>query len=55
MNPESREGLPKMAFSGFTSRYKEPKLGEGFQDITEVEFKFRGTEEDYGAWGRYWL
>ena len=31
--------LPKMAFSGFTSRYREPKTSEGFEDITSVDFK----------------
>lgn len=38
-NPEKRAMLPKMAFSGFASRYREPKLEEGFQDITKVDFK----------------
>lgn len=55
MNPESREILPKLAFNGFNSRFREPKLGEGFQDIWEVEFEFRGTEEEYAIWGKYWL
>lgn len=39
MNPESRSMLPKMAFTGFISRYREPKVEEGFQDITSVDFK----------------
>jgi hypothetical protein len=30
--------LPKMAFTGFASRYKEPELKEGFQDIFKVGF-----------------
>lgn len=30
--------LPKMAFTGFASRYREPRLEEGFQDITKVDF-----------------
>ncbi|OAA69915.1 DNA kinase/phosphatase Pnk1 [Akanthomyces lecanii RCEF 1005] len=55
LNPEDREVLPEMAFSGFQSRYKPPQASEGFQDITEVEFRFRGTKEDYEIWGRYWL
>lgn len=54
MNPEGRETLPRMAFSSFTSRYKAPQMKEGFQDITEVEFEFRGSKEEYGIWGRYW-
>ncbi len=55
MNPESRQSLPKLAFNGFASRFKEPKEKEGFQDIVEVEFKFRGTKEEYDIWHRYWL
>ena len=31
--------LPKVAFTGFASRYREPKVEEGFQDITKVDFK----------------
>ncbi|KAK7948457.1 uncharacterized protein PG986_009343 [Apiospora aurea] len=54
MNPEAREALPKLAFNGFASRFKEPKTKEGFQDVFEVEFKFRGTKEEYAIWGRYW-
>ncbi|KAK8039002.1 polynucleotide kinase 3 phosphatase [Apiospora rasikravindrae] len=55
MNPEAREALPKLAFNGFASRFKEPnKTKEGFQDVLEVEFKFRGTREEYAIWGRYW-
>lgn len=33
--------LPKMAFTGFAARYREPKVEEGFQDITKVDFKVR--------------
>ncbi|ORY64488.1 polynucleotide kinase 3 phosphatase-domain-containing protein [Pseudomassariella vexata] len=54
LNPEAREALPKIAFSGFFSRFKEPKVKEGFGDVVEVEFKFRGTEAEYAIWGRYW-
>ncbi|RCI14507.1 hypothetical protein L249_7013 [Ophiocordyceps polyrhachis-furcata BCC 54312] len=54
-NPEARTGLPKLAFNGFSTRFKEPKLAEGFQDVMEVEFEFRGTQEDYDVWGRYWI
>ncbi|KAK0921091.1 DNA kinase/phosphatase Pnk1 [Friedmanniomyces endolithicus] len=38
MNPEKRTLLPKVAFTGFASRYQEPKIEEGFQDITTVDF-----------------
>lgn len=55
MNPETREGLPKLAFNGFASRYKQPQVKEGFQDIVEVEFAFRGTKDEYETWARYWI
>ncbi|EQB45243.1 polynucleotide kinase 3 phosphatase [Colletotrichum gloeosporioides Cg-14] len=55
LNPESRVALPKMAFNGFKSRFKEPKEKEGFQDITEIEFAFRGTKDEHDVWARYWL
>ncbi|KAH7305986.1 polynucleotide kinase 3 phosphatase-domain-containing protein [Stachybotrys elegans] len=55
LNPESRDGLPKLAFTGFASRFKPPQAKEGFQDILELEFHFRGTKEDYQLWGRYWV
>ena len=38
-NPEKRTVLPYAAFTGFASRFKEPKLTEGFQDILKVEFE----------------
>ncbi|OCK77416.1 PNK3P-domain-containing protein [Lepidopterella palustris CBS 459.81] len=55
MNPEKRTILPKLAFTGFASRYREPKLEEGFEDITKVEFRFEGTEEQRAIWSKYWL
>ncbi|KAF5021771.1 hypothetical protein F66182_6146, partial [Fusarium sp. NRRL 66182] len=54
LNPESRQVLPKMAFSGFASRFKPPQLEEGFQDIIQIDFQFQGTQEEYKIWGRYW-
>lgn len=38
-NPENRSILPHSAFAGFASRFKEPKVKEGFQDIVTVEFQ----------------
>lgn len=54
MNPEKRQLLPKMAFTGFASRFREPSVEEGFQDITQLDFVFRGTEEDKKLWSKYW-
>lgn len=33
--------LPKMAFTGFASRYREPELSEGFAEIINHDFKVR--------------
>lgn len=55
MNPESRTGLPIIAFNGFNARLRGPKVSEGFQDVVEIEFTFRGTKEEYDMWGKYWL
>ncbi|KAF2656772.1 PNK3P-domain-containing protein [Lophiostoma macrostomum CBS 122681] len=54
-NPEKRAILPKMAFTGFTSRYREPQLSEGFQDIIKTDFEFTGSDEQRELWSRYWL
>lgn len=40
-NPEKRGILPHSAFAGFRSRFKAPKVGEGFQDIVTIEFEVR--------------
>ncbi|OCL12378.1 PNK3P-domain-containing protein [Glonium stellatum] len=55
MNPEKRTILPKVAFAGFLSRYREPKLEEGFQDIVKVEFRVEGNEEQQAVWSKYWV
>ncbi|QSZ31625.1 hypothetical protein DSL72_001192 [Monilinia vaccinii-corymbosi] len=54
MNPEKRKILPKVAFTSFTSRYQRPELIEGFQDITEVPFKFEGSEAQREIWTQHW-
>lgn len=38
-NPEMRIILPHSAFAGFASRFKEPQMQEGFQDIVHIEFE----------------
>ena len=40
-NPEKRSILPHSAFTSFSSRFKEPKVKEGFQDIIKVDFRVR--------------
>ncbi|KAI0202702.1 DNA kinase/phosphatase Pnk1 [Astrocystis sublimbata] len=55
LNPEARTVLPPIAFNGYFSRLREPTVKEGFQDVVPVEFKFRGSREEYEVWGRYWV
>lgn len=43
MNPEKRTLLPKVAFTSFVSRYKPPKIDEGFEDIMRVDFQVSHT------------
>ena len=45
-NPEKRSILPHSAFVGFTNRFKEPKVTEGFQDVVKVEFQVRNRLGD---------
>ncbi|KAF1849978.1 PNK3P-domain-containing protein [Cucurbitaria berberidis CBS 394.84] len=54
-NPESRSILPKLAFNGFASRYREPSVPEGFEDIIKVDFEFEGPEEQKKLWSKYWV
>lgn len=43
MNPEQRTMLPRVAFAGFASRFREPVLKEGFEEIIKVDFKVSVT------------
>ena len=55
MNPESRTALPKLAFNSYFARLRTPDAArEGFQDVVEVNFRFRGSRAEYAVWGRYW-
>ena len=54
-NPEKRLILPHSAFAGFRSRFKEPDVKEGFQDVVKVEFRFQGSEQERKTWSRYWI
>ncbi|KAI1281567.1 DNA kinase/phosphatase Pnk1 [Xylaria sp. FL0933] len=54
LNPEARSGLPPLAFNGYFSRLREPTVKEGFQHVLPIEFKFRGTKDEYAIWGQYW-
>ena len=47
-NPEKRSILPHSAFTGFQSRFREPKVEEGFGDVIEVEFQVEKGSGDLG-------
>lgn len=45
-NPEKRAILPHSAFSSFASRFKPPKVEEGFQDVIPVQFQVEDRSSD---------
>ncbi|KAG6005705.1 hypothetical protein E4U54_000289 [Claviceps lovelessii] len=49
-----RKILPRMAWASFDKDFQKPTLEEGFQDIIEIPFKFRGTRDEYKIWAQYW-
>ena len=55
MNPEQRTKLPAVAFRGYVQRYREPALVEGFSDMTKVDFRLEGTDEQRALWSKYWI
>ncbi|KAJ5709949.1 Polynucleotide kinase 3 phosphatase [Penicillium malachiteum] len=55
LNPEARTSLPGIAFGDFKRRFKEPRVEEGFVDVTDVEFRFQGDEEARRIWGQFWV
>lgn len=55
MNPEKREMLPGIAFKSFQQRFQEPKLEEGLEDITKVDFSWQGTPEQRVVWSKFWV
>ncbi|KAL9604981.1 MAG: hypothetical protein Q9219_000169 [cf. Caloplaca sp. 3 TL-2023] len=54
-NPDERSILPHSAFSSFASRFRQPKVEEGFQDVISVEFQFEGDVEQRKLWRQYWI
>jgi bifunctional polynucleotide phosphatase/kinase len=55
MNPEKRELLPGIAFKSYQGRFQEPKLSEGFDDLTKVDFSWNGTPEQQAVWSKHWV
>ncbi|KAK6499587.1 hypothetical protein TWF481_009952 [Arthrobotrys musiformis] len=54
LNPENRTSVGSMAFRTFKSKFQEPEIGEGFKDITVLDFEFRGTDAEFDVWKRHW-
>ncbi|KAL8711647.1 MAG: hypothetical protein Q9220_004057 [cf. Caloplaca sp. 1 TL-2023] len=54
-NPDKRTILPHSAFSSFASRFKQPTMDEGFQDVVVVHFNFQGDAELRKIWSQYWI
>ncbi|KAI9780872.1 MAG: hypothetical protein M1839_006499 [Geoglossum umbratile] len=55
LNPEKRAMLPMVAFTSFSSRFREPTLEEGFTDIARIDFHFEGSDKERAVWSRYWI
>ncbi|KAF3033731.1 hypothetical protein E8E11_003712 [Didymella keratinophila] len=53
-NPENRTMLPKLAFTSFASRFRAPKLEEGFKEIVTVDFELDGSDAQKELWSKYW-
>ncbi|OLL26810.1 Bifunctional polynucleotide phosphatase/kinase [Neolecta irregularis DAH-3] len=51
---ERRSNVPMVAYRHFRSRYQNPELSEGFQDIVVLDFEFSGTEEERKIWEMWW-
>ncbi|KAG6007594.1 hypothetical protein E4U21_005792 [Claviceps maximensis] len=49
-----RKILPGMAWASFDKDFQKPSVEEGFQDIVEIPFTFRGTRDEYDIWAQYW-
>ena len=54
-NPENRTMLPGIAFKSFMQRFQPPTLAEGFQDVTDIHFRFKGTPAQRDVWSKYWV
>ncbi|KAL1383230.1 polynucleotide kinase 3 phosphatase-domain-containing protein [Phyllosticta capitalensis] len=55
LNPEQRSMLPKLAFTSFVSRFRQPTKDEGFQELVEVDFVFEGDDAARETWGQFWI
>ena len=49
MNPENRKLLPRIAFTSFSARFREPTLKEGFDDIIKIDFKVKPVMKSFEA------
>ncbi|KAL0947240.1 hypothetical protein HGRIS_013361 [Hohenbuehelia grisea] len=49
-----RSAVPYLAFTGYRSAFEQPELSEGFSEIKNVNWVFRGTPEERKYWSM-WL
>ncbi|KAF7724376.1 hypothetical protein EC973_001101 [Apophysomyces ossiformis] len=52
-SPTAREVLGDIAFRTFKSKFQEPKLSEGFDEIKKINFVFEGSDAQWQIW-RQW-
>jgi bifunctional polynucleotide phosphatase/kinase len=46
--------LPEIAYSGFKSRFVEPKSEEGFDETKKINFIFEGNDDEKRKWGMWY-
>ncbi|PKC67399.1 PNK3P-domain-containing protein [Rhizophagus irregularis] len=49
-NIDGPRPLPEIAYSGFKSRFVEPKSEEGFDEIKKINFVFEGNDDEKRKW-----
>jgi bifunctional polynucleotide phosphatase/kinase len=50
-----RELLSEIVFRTFKSRFQEPTMDEGYQEIKKINFVFDGDDTDLDAWRKWYL
>lgn len=50
-----RDLLSEIVFRTFKSRFQEPTMDEGYQEIKKINFVFDGDDTDLAAWRKWYL
>ncbi|CEJ93573.1 hypothetical protein VHEMI09151 [[Torrubiella] hemipterigena] len=55
MNPENRPAYPRLQFFELVPCLQKPMSSERFNSVHEINFKWRGTDEELEIWKKFWL